>query len=81
MIIQGISPSLWGPLSDIYGRRITFIGTFITYLAGNIGCALSKNLGTLVAFRGIQAAGSAATISIGMIASFPYNLRFYHNCP
>lgn len=26
MIVQGLAPSFWGPLSDARGRRITFIG-------------------------------------------------------
>jgi hypothetical protein len=26
MIVQGLAPSFWGPLSDTKGRRITFIG-------------------------------------------------------
>jgi MFS family permease len=28
MIVQGLAPSFWGPLSDTKGRRITFIGKF-----------------------------------------------------
>jgi len=40
-------------------------GTFIVYLAANIGLAFSNNFVTLMVFRGIQAAGSAATISVG----------------
>jgi MFS family permease len=40
-------------------------GTFIVYLAANIGLAFSNNFFTLIVFRGIQAAGSAATISVG----------------
>ena len=40
-------------------------GTFIVYLAANVGLAFSNNFVTLTIFRGIQAAGSAATISVG----------------
>ncbi|KAH7342962.1 major facilitator superfamily domain-containing protein [Rhexocercosporidium sp. MPI-PUGE-AT-0058] len=65
MIVQGIAPSFWGPLSDTKGRRITFIGTFVVYLVANIGLAFSNNFTALMVFRGIQAAGSAATISVG----------------
>ncbi|KAF7864300.1 uncharacterized protein EAF02_010268 [Botrytis sinoallii] len=46
-------------------RRITFMGTFIVYLASNIGLAFSDNFATLMVFRAIQAAGSAATIAVG----------------
>jgi len=81
MIVQGLAPSFWGPLSDTKGRRITFIGklvgdletfdininvgTFMVYLMANIGLAFSNNFTALMVFRGIQAAGSAATISVG----------------
>lgn len=65
MIVQGIAPSFWGPYSDAVGRRPVFVGTFIVYLISNIGLAFSKDLVSLMIFRGIQAAGSAATISIG----------------
>ncbi|ESZ94697.1 hypothetical protein SBOR_4948 [Sclerotinia borealis F-4128] len=65
MIVQGLAPSFWGPISDAKGRRITFMGTFIVYLASNIGLALSKNFATLMICRAIQAAGSAATIAVG----------------
>jgi MFS family permease len=65
MVVQGIAPSFWGPFSDTIGRRSVFVGTFIVYLIANIGLAFSNNFAMLMVFRGIQAAGSAATISIG----------------
>lgn len=68
MIFQGLAPSLWGPLSDIHGRRITFISTFVVYLLANIGLAFSKTLAALMVFRALQAVGAAATISVGEFA-------------
>ena len=65
MIVQGLAPSFWGPMSDTKGRRITYIGTFCVYLVANIGLALSNNFASLMVFRGLQAAGGAATIAIG----------------
>ncbi|KAF2085890.1 MFS general substrate transporter [Saccharata proteae CBS 121410] len=65
MIVQGIAPSFWGPLSDKLGRRPIFIGTFTVYLIANVVLALSQDFQTLMVFRAIQAAGSASTISIG----------------
>ncbi|KAK3392696.1 MFS general substrate transporter [Podospora didyma] len=65
MAVQGIAPTFWGPLSDIRGRRITFIGTFSVYLMANVGLAFSKDFASLMVFRAIQAAGSAATVSVG----------------
>lgn len=67
MIVQGIAPSFWGSYSDVIGRRPIFMGTFVIYLIANIALAVSQNYGELMAFRALQAAGSAATISIGKI--------------
>lgn len=38
-------------------------------MIANVALAMSKNYGELMAFRALQAAGSAATISNGMFAS------------
>ncbi|KAK3382068.1 major facilitator superfamily domain-containing protein [Lasiosphaeria ovina] len=65
MAVQGVAPSLWGPLSDTHGRRITFISTFAVYLVATICLVFSKSLAGLMVFRALQAAGSAATISVG----------------
>ena len=65
MIVQGIAPTFWGSISDTSGRRPVFIGTMIVYIIANIALGVSTNYGELMAFRALQAAGSAATISIG----------------
>ncbi|KAF1991953.1 MFS general substrate transporter [Aulographum hederae CBS 113979] len=64
LIFQGISPCLWGPLADKYGRRPVFLTTMAVYIAACVGLACSSNYGMLMAFRGLQAAGSASTISL-----------------
>lgn len=66
MIVQGLAPSFWGSFSDVVGRRGIFIGTFVVYILSNILLAVSTNYGELMAFRALQAAGSSATISIGI---------------
>jgi hypothetical protein len=43
------------------------IGTFAVYLLANIGLGFSNSFAALMVFRGIQAAGSAATISVGRL--------------
>ncbi|KAJ6001105.1 hypothetical protein N7481_001514 [Penicillium waksmanii] len=65
MIVQGLAPSFWGSLSDVIGRRSVFIRTFLVYIFANILLAESQNYAMLMVFRALQAAGSAATISIG----------------
>ena len=65
MIVQGIAPSVWGPLSDVLGRRQILIATLTVYLISNVVLAFSNTFPLLLIFRCVQAAGSAATISIG----------------
>ncbi|KAJ3455600.1 hypothetical protein MRS44_017082 [Fusarium solani] len=70
MIVQGIAPSLFGALSDTCGRRLTFSILLAIYTGANLGLAFTSNYPMLLVLRGLQAAGSAATISIsaGVIA-------------
>ncbi|KAL1968074.1 hypothetical protein VTN77DRAFT_2204 [Rasamsonia byssochlamydoides] len=65
MIFQGLSPTLWGALSDVYGRRITYIGTFVVFLGACIGLAETKDYAQLMVLRCVQSTGSASTVAIG----------------
>ncbi|KAL4973357.1 major facilitator superfamily domain-containing protein [Aspergillus desertorum] len=65
LIFQGIAPSVWGPVSDVKGRRTAYIGTFIVFVSACIGLAETKNYGTLIVLRCLQSTGSASTIAIG----------------
>ncbi|KAL3464799.1 major facilitator superfamily domain-containing protein [Aspergillus heterothallicus] len=65
LIFQGLAPSLWGPVSDIHGRRTAYIGTFIIFIGACIGLALSPNYAALIILRCLQSTGSASTIAIG----------------
>ncbi|ORY88065.1 major facilitator superfamily domain-containing protein [Leucosporidium creatinivorum] len=46
-----VGPLLWGPLSERYGRRLVFIGSWIPYFCFQIGAALSPNVGSIIVFR------------------------------
>ncbi|KAK4238511.1 putative major facilitator superfamily transporter [Achaetomium macrosporum] len=65
LIIQGVSPLFWGSLSDTVGRRPIYIASFMVYIISNIALSFSPNFAVLLIFRGLQAAGSASTVSIG----------------
>jgi MFS family permease len=66
LVVQGISPLIWGSLSDILGRRPIYIYSFTVYIAANLVLSFSPNFPVLLVFRGLQAAGSASTVTIGM---------------
>ncbi|PYH67924.1 putative MFS multidrug transporter [Aspergillus vadensis CBS 113365] len=65
LIFQGLAPSLWGPVSDVKGRRTAYMCTFIVFLGACIGLAETKNYETLIVLRCLQSTGSASTIAIG----------------
>jgi MFS family permease len=65
MILQGLSPSIWGAIADVHGRRVTYIGTFAVFIGACIGLAETKHYYQLVILRCLQSAGSASTIAIG----------------
>lgn len=65
LIVQGISPLIWGSLSDALGRRPIYLASFTVYIISNIALSFSPNFPVLLVFRALQAAGSASTVSIG----------------
>ncbi|KAG8420288.1 hypothetical protein J3459_011193 [Metarhizium acridum] len=65
LVFQGLAPSLWGPISDVKGRRSAYICTFLVFLGACIGLAETKNYATLIVLRCLQSTGSASTIAIG----------------
>lgn len=58
-------PLFWSSFSDTYGRRWIYFSSLSTFVVGSIGCALSPNLGCLIAMRIVQAAGSSALLTVG----------------
>ncbi|GKZ63437.1 hypothetical protein AnigIFM49718_011845 [Aspergillus niger] len=65
LIFQGLAPSLWGPISDVKGRRIAYIGTLFVAVCACIGLAETRNYTMLIIFRCLQSTGSASTVAIG----------------
>ncbi|KAG8736215.1 hypothetical protein FRC10_009564 [Ceratobasidium sp. 414] len=47
----GLGPLIWGPLSELYGRRTIFIASFFPYTLFHLGAGLSKNITTLLLMR------------------------------
>ena len=58
-IAFGLCQIVYGPLSDIYGRKAPLYGGLACFIAGAIGCALAPNVGWLIAFRVVQGIGAA----------------------
>ncbi|KAH9942621.1 MFS general substrate transporter [Amylocystis lapponica] len=58
-----VGPLVWGPLSEQYGRKAVFVGTFFPYVCFQIGCALSKNTGSILIFRFIGGTFAACPLA------------------
>ncbi|HVS67134.1 MAG TPA: MFS transporter [Mycobacteriales bacterium] len=58
-----------GRLADRYGRKAGFLAGLAVFTVASVACAVSPNLWSLVAFRGLQAVGAAALTptSLGLL--------------
>ena len=57
-----------GPLSDAIGRRSVIIGGMVVFTLASIGCALARDLPTLLVFRAIQGLSAGAGQIVGRAA-------------
>ncbi|KAI1814672.1 major facilitator superfamily transporter [Poronia punctata] len=55
-------------ISDVIGRRDTFLLSYAIFIAFSIGCGFARNLDQLIAFRALQGLGGSGLYSITMIA-------------
>ncbi|KAJ5912321.1 hypothetical protein N7504_001204 [Penicillium tannophilum] len=58
-------PLFLAPLSEIYGRRIVLSSANWFFVVWQIGCALSKNIQTLIVCRLFAGIGGSACITLG----------------
>lgn len=60
----GVGQLLYGPVSDMVGRKPPLYFGLIVFAAASVGCALAPNIETLVVFRFLQGLGAAAGMAI-----------------
>jgi MFS family permease len=53
------------PLSEMYGRLPLYHTCNVLFIVFNIGCALSQNMGMLIAFRFLAGSVGAAPLTLG----------------
>ena len=56
---------VYGPLSDVFGRRPTLLVGLALYTAGGFAACVAPSVGVLVAARLVQAAGGCAGLLLG----------------
>ncbi|ODO09248.1 hypothetical protein I350_02848 [Cryptococcus amylolentus CBS 6273] len=67
LVFQAITPSIFGAMSDSFGRRPLYLATLVIYLCANIGLALTptSTYALLLVLRALQSTGGSAVIAIG----------------
>lgn len=71
VIFQAISPAVFAPLSDSFGRRPVYLLTLSLYVLANLGLSLNKHsYGVLLGLRAVQSLGASAAfaVSYGVVA-------------
>ena len=63
-VVFGVCQLFYGPLADIFGRKLPIYGGLALFAVGSVGCALAPDIETLIAFRVVQAFGSCAGMVI-----------------
>src|SRR5712691_8253463 len=66
LLASTVSIPLYGKLSDIYGRRIFFIGGMVIFLAGSALAGTSQDMTQLIIYRAIQGLGAGAMMPIAL---------------
>ncbi|KAJ5775813.1 major facilitator superfamily domain-containing protein [Penicillium nucicola] len=61
---MGTGPLVFGPLSELYGRRVIYIASFATFLVFLIPCAVAKNIQTLLIARFLDGFAGSAFLSV-----------------
>ncbi|KAG7048400.1 major facilitator superfamily transporter [Colletotrichum scovillei] len=65
MVLQAISPTLFGDFGDMAGRRPAFLVAFSIYLVACVGLALQRDYAALLVLRMLQSGGSSGAIALG----------------
>ena len=60
----GIGQIIYGPVSDMLGRKVPLYFGMVLFAVGSIGCALAPDIHTLVILRFIQGLGASAGMVI-----------------
>ena len=60
----GFGQLLYGPVSDMVGRKLPLYGGMALFLVASVGCALAGSIETLLGWRLLQGLGAAAGMAI-----------------
>lgn len=64
MAAVAVCQLIYGPLSDMFGRKPPLYFGMAVFVLGSVGCALAPNAEMLVLFRFLQGVGACASMSL-----------------
>ncbi|HEY5676414.1 MAG TPA: MFS transporter, partial [Myxococcales bacterium] len=76
LLTSTVTVPLYGKLADLYGRKPVLLAGIAVFLAGSMASGLSRSIGALIAFRGLQGLGAGAMQPITLtVVGDIYNLE------
>ncbi|MGH7326359.1 MAG: MDR family MFS transporter [Candidatus Rokuibacteriota bacterium] len=66
LLTSTVTMPLWGRLSDLFGRRRTYLSGLAIFLAGSALAGAATGMAELIVFRMLQGVGAGSLLSIGM---------------
>src|SRR5258708_27372935 len=66
LLTSTVTMPLWGRLSDLFGRRPTYLLGPTIFLVGSARAALMQSTGQLIGFRSLQALSSRSLVTLRM---------------
>jgi DHA1 family bicyclomycin/chloramphenicol resistance-like MFS transporter len=60
----GVCQLVYGPVADMFGRKLPLYVGLALFTLGSIGCALAPSIGWLIAFRALQGVGASAVMVV-----------------
>ena len=64
LLSSTVCTPLYGKVSDIYGRRVTYQAAVLIFLAGSLLAGISPSMFTLVLSRGVQGLGAGGVMAL-----------------
>lgn len=74
---------LYGRVSDIFGRRLCFFISTVTFAAGCLGCAVARDVVALNCMRALTGFGGGGLMTMGMFllcSLCVFDLPFSNRC-
>jgi MFS transporter, DHA1 family, multidrug resistance protein len=65
LVAYALMSLVHGPLSDAVGRRRVILGGLSVFVLASVGCALARDLPTMLAFRAVQGLSAGVGLIVG----------------